>query len=304
MIKIPVIIDVDTGTDDAVAIAEACYFKQLDIRLITCGSGNTSVENVTCNTLNILQYINKRDILVAKGVGKKFKPNNFILNVHGKTGMGEFEFPTLEIKPQVESAEELIVKTLSNSAEKITIIGLGPLSNIARAIESSPEIISKIERIVISGGLIEKLDNGQFPYTSFNIAYDDEAVKLILQSGIKIDIVPSNMGHNSYLTYEEVYKTKIANNTGRCFEQIFRSYHDRHVKNGVATHDLCACMYVAYPQIFKTEEAFSCIKKEGKNHEGIMKFDFFANSPNATVVTDIDIKKAKRIYFKTLKKMP
>lgn len=304
MKKIPVIIDVDTGTDDAVAIAEACYFKNLDVRLIACGSGNTDVENVTRNTLNILQYINRGEVLVAKGVGEKFKPNNFSLSVHGKTGMGEFDFPPLTIKEIDTPAEEKIVEILNNSSEKITIIALGPLSNIARAIEGNPEIVSKIERIVISGGLIEKLDEGQFPYTSFNIAYDDEAVKLLLCSGVKIDIVPSNLGHSAYLTYEEVYKTKIANSTGECFEKIFRDYHDRHVKNGVATHDLCACMYVAFPKIFTTEKAYSCIKKEGKNNEGIMKFDFFANSPNATVVTGINIKKAKRIYFRTLNKMP
>ncbi len=304
MNKVPVIIDVDTGTDDAVAIAEACYLKELDIKLISCGSGNTDVQNVVNNTLNILQLINKGNIPVAKGDGKKFKANKFFLNVHGKTGMGEYNFEPLHIKEIETPAEDAIVDVIKNSEQKITIIGLGPLSNIARAIDNCPEIVSNIERIVISGGLIEKLDDGQFPYTSFNIAYDDEAVKLLLNSGIKIEIVPSNMGHDAYLTYEEVYKTKIANETGACFEHIFRSYHDRHVKNGIAMHDACAVFFVAKPELFQAEPSFSCIKNDGKNNEGIMKFDFLTGSPNTTVVTKINIPKFKKIYFKTLYRMP
>lgn len=304
MNKIPVIIDVDTGTDDAVAIAEACYLNRLDVKLISCGSGNTDVQNVVTNTLNILQLINKGDILVAKGEGKKFKPNKFFLNVHGKTGMGEYNFEPLRIKEIAQPAEDAIIEVIQNSAQRIVIIGLGPLSNIARALEKKPQIATNIDRIVISGGLIEKLDDGQFPYTSFNIAYDDEAVKLLLSSGIKIEIVPSNLGHDAYLTYEEVYKTKTANTTGMCFEKIFRTYHDRHVKNGIAMHDSCAVFYVAHPELFKKESAFSCVKNEGANKEGIIKFDFLTNSPNTTVVTNINIPKFKKLYFKTLKKMP
>ena len=110
MNKIPVIIDVDTGTDDAVAIACATYLKTLDVRLITCGSGNTSVENVKTNTLNILQFINKSNIKVAVGTGNKFKPNKFYLNVHGATGMGDFEFPELKIKKSKDNQKILVDK--------------------------------------------------------------------------------------------------------------------------------------------------------------------------------------------------
>ena len=304
MNKIPVIIDVDTGTDDAVAIACATYLKTLDVRLITCGSGNTSVENVKTNTLNILQFIHKSNVKVAVGAGNKFKPNKFYLNVHSATGMGDFEFPELKIKEIDKSAEDAIIEEVKNSPVPITIIGLGPLSNIAQAIDKDRGILNNINEIVISGGLIEKLDNGQFPYTSFNIAYDDEAVKLILESGVKITVVPSNMGHDAYLTYEEVYKTKTMNETGACFEKIFRSYHDRHVKNGIATHDLCAVCYVSNGEMFKSSPAYSCVKNEGANKEGILKFNFLTSSPNTIVVTEINILKFKRLYFKTLKRMP
>ncbi len=304
MRRIPVILDVDTGVDDAIAIACACYIKELDVKLIATGSGNATVENITRNTLNILQFIQCGNINVAKGRGKKFKDNSFVLQVHGESGMGDYNFEPLKIKPQDVSAVEAMHSAIAQSSEPITIITMGPMSNLAELLTKYPQDAKGIGEIVISGGFLETLKHGEKPYTSFNVAYDDAGAKVVLNSGIKLIVVPSNMGHIAYLDYQDIFKIKNTNDTGVMFEKLFRDYHDRHIKNGVATHDLCAVLSVSNPEIFEYKTALCTVKRVDSVNAGIMQFNFETAEPNAMVATNVNVKKFKKIYFKTLKQMP
>ncbi len=299
-----VILDVDTGVDDAVAIAFACYLKNIDVTLIATGGGNTGVDNVTKNTLDILQFIQKGMVKVAKGVDGILSKKPFILQVHGKTGMGEYDFEPLKIKPVDQDVVESIHETIQGNDGLTTFIALGPSTNIAKLLLKYPEDKQKIEKIVISGGLLEEIGKHAKPYSSFNIAFDEQATKVVLESGEDILIVPSNHGHTAYLDFQDVYKTKNTNATGAMFEQIFRTYKDRHVKNGVATHDLCAVLSVSNPEIFKMRKAKVWVEYSDIADAGILKFDFDNQMPNVTVAEEVNVKDFKKIYFKTLKRMP
>ena len=302
--KTRVILDVDTGVDDAIAIAFACYLKNLDVSLIATGGGNTGVDNVTHNTLNILQFIQKGMVKVAKGVDGILSKKPFVLQVHGKTGMGDYDFEPLKIKPVDKDVVEAMHEAVHDGDDKVTLIALGPSTNFAKLLTKYPEDKEKIEKIVISGGLLEEIGRFAKPYSSFNIAFDDKATELLLNSGEDIVIVPSNHGHTAYLTYEDVYKTKNANATGAMFEKIFRDYKDRHVKNGVATHDLCAVLSVSNPELFAMQKSKAWIEYSESANAGILKFDFESGQPNVMVALDVKTKLFKKLYFKTLKKMP
>lgn len=302
--KVNVILDVDTGVDDAIAIACACYIKNIDVRLIATGGGNTGVDNVTKNTLDILQFIQKGMVKVAKGVDGILSKKPFVLQVHGKTGMGEYDFEPLTIKPVDTEVVQAMHEAIQDCEGLTTLIALGPSTNFAKLLATHPKDKEKIEKIVISGGLIEEIGKHAKPYSSFNIAFDNEATELVLGSGEDVVIVPSNHGHTAYLTYEDVFKTKNTNETGAMFEKIFRSYKDRHVKNGVATHDLCAVFCVSNPEMFNLQRAKATIEYSDLANAGIMKFDFNSSMPNVTVAKEVDVKLFKKLYFKTLKKMP
>ena len=304
LLKKHVILDVDTGVDDAIAIALACYLKNIDVTLIATGGGNTGVDNVTINTLNILQFIQKGMIKVAKGQDGILSKKPFVLQVHGKTGMGDYDFEPLKIKPVDTDVVSAMHEALQSCDDLTTIVALGPSTNVAKLLQAYPEDKSKIEKIVISGGLIEHIGMHAKPYSSFNIAFDNIATEVVLNSGEDILIVPSNHGHTAYLTYEDVYKTKNTNATGAMFEQIFRSYRDRHVKDGVATHDLCAVFAVSNPEMFDIVDARVWIEYSELANAGILKFDFNSSTSNAKIALNVDTKKFKKVYFKTLKKMP
>jgi len=297
-----VILDVDTGIDDAVAIALAVYSKKLNVKLITTIAGNLSVNEVTKNTLNFLQAIGKTNIPVAVGAEKPLeREKDNSIQAHGKKGLGNYKFPKLELKPVKISAVEKMHEVISNSKTKIVIIALGPLTNVAQLLLTYPEDKEKIDYILISGGLLH--DNKRNPYLSFNIMQDPEAARYVMKSGEKIIICPSNHGHTAYLTLDEVEQTRTMNKTGEMLEYIFRSYKDRHVKVGIATHDPCAVAYVSHPSMFSKDMMYVHIRFLQKQNTGVIDFDT-TREPNTKVATDINVKKFKKLFFDTLKRMP
>lgn len=301
--KIPVIIDVDTGIDDGVAIAIALFCNRLNVKLITTGAGNSELKDVTTNTLNLLQFLGKGDIPVAEGEEKPLVRDRLALDVHGgKTGLGDYNFPPLTLKPIKEEATCAIYRILTESKEKTDIITIGPLTNIATLFLKHPDCVNKIEKIIFVGGLLD--NDRKEPYAGFNVASDPEAVEIVFNSGVPITLCASDMGHIAYLNWKEVVRTKHMNRTGEMFEHIFRSYKDRHVQNGIATHDGAAVACLAYPTMFKYKPAKVFLKYYDSLGTGVVLVDFKAKHQNMQVTTEINVKKFKRLFFKSLRKMP
>ena len=298
--KIPIIINCDTGIDDAVALLIAEKSNKLDIRLITTDVGNVYPIFSARNCLNILEMINAKDIPVCAGEGKCFEKERKRYFAHGKTGLGDYQFEKHSRKVCSQDAIEKINEVLTNSEEKITIVCLSPATNLAKLLQKYPDAKEKIERVVYMVGSIEPLNKGEIPYAEFNASCDPEAAEFLIKSGVRIEIVPMEMGHTAYLDWEEVFKTKNLNYTGEILEIIFRSYKDRHVKNGIATHDGCAIAYVTNPELFKTKPVFAKINYYDKIGTGVLCMNFDRKA-NATACVSMNIKKFKKLYFKCLK---
>ena len=300
-----VILDVDTGIDDAVAIAMALYDNKINVKLITCIAGNLSVNEVTKNTLNFMQAIGKKHITVATGAKKPlFREKDNSVQAHGKKGLGNYKFPPLELKPCKTVASEKMYELLHKSRDKIDILALGPLTNVAQLLLDHPEIKEKIGIILVSGGLLSDHKYSKNRYLGFNVAQDPESAKIVFKSGVPIVICPSDMGHTAFLTVDEVQKTKETNKTGEMLEFIFRSYKDRHVKIGIATHDPCAVVSYAHPEYFTWDDMYVHIHFLESANTGVIDFDENSEKPNMKVATGVNIKKFKQLYFKLLKKMP
>lgn len=299
--KIPVIINCDTGIDDAVALILATKSGKLDIRLIVTDLGNVDPKKSAKNTNNILELIHAPQIPVVAGEGKCLKKERPRVAVHGNGGLGDFVFDPNDRKVIDGDAVETFYQALMNSEEKVTIISLSPVTNLAKLIIKHPDCLPKIDRLVFMVGSIEPIKKGEMPYPEFNMATDPEAGEIVFASGIKIEIVPMEMGHSAYLDWQDVFKTKCMNNTGTVLEYIFRSYKDRHVQNGIAMHDGCAIAYVTNPELFETKPAAAEIKYFDDLDTGVLSLNF-NKKPNVSVCTGINIKKFKTIYFDALKK--
>ncbi len=301
MKKIPVIINCDTGIDDAVALLLAEKSDKLDIKLITTDLGNVEPKQAAKNCLNILELIGASDIPVVAGEGKCLVKERPRVAVHGNGGLGEYVFEPNSRRLASGDAVDLMNETLMQSDEKVTIICLSPTTNIAKLAKKYPKCLDKIERLVLMAGTIEEVKADEMPYPEFNVATDPEAAEAVLKSKIKLEIVPMEMGHTAYLDWQDVFKTKLENFTGSVFEVVFRSYKDRHVKNGIATHDGTAVAYVTNPELFETKPVRAEVKYFDSIKTGVLTMDF-SKEPNALTCTKINIPAFKKLYFKCLKK--
>ena len=308
--RIPLIINCDTGIDDAVAIMMAEKSEKFDIKLITTDVGNVGPKQSAINCNNILELIGGPNVQVCAGDGQCLERNRAKVAVHGKTGIGEFVFPPNSRKVSKEDPIEAMYRVIMESKEKVTILCMSPTSNLAKLQVRHKDCWNsdKIERIVIMAGSIEKLKKGEMPYPEFNITCDPEAAELVFpkKPSVPVDVVPMEMGHTAFLSWQDVFKSKNMNPVGAVFEYMFRSYKDRHVKNGIATHDGCAVAYMINPKLFKTETAFAKVKYFNEIDSGVLIIDrnddIVNGVTNINTCTKVNVRGFKKLYFKLLKK--
>lgn len=183
-----IIIDTDCGVDDAVAIMMALSADDVEIAGITTVSGNTHVEQVTENVLRLLSYFDRSSIPVYKGayVPLVAAPHHSE-RIHGQNGLGDVELPAAGKSAEIESAPAAIYR-IAKENPGLTLITLGPLTNIAIAINLYPELKDLIEGIVAMGGALETGNVTRF--AEFNFYFDPEAVQFVINSGIAMSIVP------------------------------------------------------------------------------------------------------------------
>ena len=237
MEKKKVILDVDTGTDDAIAIMTAVMSETLEVLGVCTVNGNRGIDFTTENTLRVVEYLGK-DIPVFRGCslpmvvslteGRRedipYKgPKDPQDNVHGDY----IDLPPATIQEQPVSAVRWLVDTLMASEGDITLIPVGPLTNIAMALRIEPRIAQKIKRIVIMGGGCREVNIT--PTAEFNFWIDPEAAKIVFDCGCDILVVPLDATHAaavSIRTAEALERkgTKPATLTARIIRQRQNAY--------------------------------------------------------------------------------
>ncbi|PWI16819.1 nucleoside hydrolase [Streptomyces sp. Act143] len=182
---IPVIIDCDTGVDDALALLFAVRHPGLDVRAITCVAGNTDVDGVVRNTLTVLEAAGAGDIPVARGAERPLiEPVRTASHVHGQDGMGDLGLPAPTRRPVDLDAVALLRREILASPRPVTLIPTAPLTNIALLLRTHPEVTRNIERIVFMGGAVEV--GNATPVAEFNVWHDPEAAAILLTAGVPI----------------------------------------------------------------------------------------------------------------------
>ncbi len=259
--KINCIIDTDPGVDDAAAVALSLYDDIMEIKLITTVSGNLDIDTVTRNMLHILEKFERTDIPVAKGAAKPLvrepKDAKFI---HQNEGLGNYIPPKKAgIKPIKLSAVEAMYKTICEYPDNISIIALGPHTNIAQLIQTHPDVIGKIEHIYTEGCSPFGWDSeGKWKnYVSFNVSSDPEAFKIVVESGIPITYVPSRVGRDvTHFTEREVRMMAKINDVGAFLAEMYSGYWEHgYKKKRVATNDTCAVLMFRNPMLFTSKKS-------------------------------------------------
>ncbi|MET7679247.1 nucleoside hydrolase [Streptomyces sp. NPDC005423] len=182
---IPVVIDCDTGVDDALALLFAVRHPGLDVRAVTCVAGNTDVDQVVRNTLVVLDHAGAGDIPVARGAARPLiEPLRTAAHVHGADGMGDLGLPASARRPVDVDAVTLLRREILASPRPVTLIPTAPLTNIALLLRTFPEVTRNIQRIVFMGGAVAV--GNATPVAEFNVWHDPEAAAILLTAQVPI----------------------------------------------------------------------------------------------------------------------
>ncbi|MFF5252534.1 nucleoside hydrolase [Streptomyces leeuwenhoekii] len=180
---IPVIIDCDTGIDDALALLFAVRHPGLDLRAVTCVAGNTDVDGVVRNTLTVLEQAGAPAVPVARGAERPLiEAVRTARHVHGRDGMGDLGLPAPTRTAADVDAVTLLRREILASPRPVTLVPTAPLTNIALLLRTHPEVTRNIERIVFMGGAVAT--GNATPVAEFNVWHDPEAAAVLLTAGV------------------------------------------------------------------------------------------------------------------------
>ena len=212
--QIPIIIDTDPGIDDAAAISLALCHSKFDVKMISTVNGNVGIEKTTANALKLKQFFNS-NVQVHRGASKPLL--NQIVDaapVHGESGMDGYQFPPVSESDLTSvHAVEALKNLLINSEEPITIVAIGPLTNIAILLSSYPEVQNHIKEVIIMGGSTGR--GNVTPLAEFNIYCDPEAAQVVFNSGLPLTMVGLDLASKAMFTYDFVKSFKEVNETGQ-----------------------------------------------------------------------------------------
>lgn len=251
--RIKVIIDTDPGVDDATAVLLALLDKRLDIKLFTTASGNRPIEIGTKNMLYLLEKFGFKHP-VSKGANKPLKrQRKDAAFLHGYGGLGGYKHKKpVTTKCIAGVAEDNMYKLLKKYPGEITLVILGAQTNIALLLQKYPDAKNLIKQIVYMGGSPYGYKKTK-PHISFNISSDPEAFQIVLDSGIPLVMVPSELGRNEfYLSEKQVEEIENMNDFGAFLSKMYEIYWEPGYKDRrIAMNDSCAILYLTEPKLFK-----------------------------------------------------
>jgi len=269
-----IIIDADTGVDDAIAILLALRSPELKVEAFTAVSGNVPLTLTLPNTLRMVEIAGRTDIPVAAGAATPLVRNLITASyVHGTNGLGEADFPEPKMKPVAATASEVIRRLVYDNPGEITIVAIGPLTNVALALKSDAAVGKKIKEILMMGG---SLSHGNVtPSAEFNFYVDPEAARVVFDSGVPLTMVGLNVTERVRIGKEQIAVLEAAKNSvSQAAAKILRSTiehlgHGRGIVQGkMAMHDPLTVAYLLDPSILTLKEYYVQIETTGELSAG------------------------------------
>ena len=306
MSKRKVIIDTDPGYDDACAIALANISDKFEILGITTIAGNQTIENVTKNALNLVEYLNL-NCPVAKGMSGPLIKKLTVGKVHGETGLDNIDFPQNNKVPDKRNAIQFIIDTCLQN-DKITLITIGPLTNIAMALKLEPKIKQHIELMSIMGGSIGC--GNVTPAAEYNIYADPESAYIVFSSGLNIKMNGLDVTNLTTINEEILEKFKNFNTKSSklfvdCMKNLSFFMNKYFKKNYGTMHDSVAVLTLIDESLIKYKKAVVEVDTNkgisyGRTNCNI--YDEKAEKSNIEVAVEIDVKKFWNIIEELYKK--
>lgn len=271
------ILDVDTGTDDAVAIMFAALHPELELVGVSTVNGNVPVQNTTDNSLRVLDFIGRSDVPVYQGLSrpivrldfpksKRFSSDS-ALDMHGT----HLPIPEAHSSKQDAGAVEFLVETFRATTDEITLVPVGPLSNIAAMLAIDPKIVDAVPEVVIMGGGHHV--GNESASAEFNIWADPEAAEMVFAAGFRrVTLVPLDATHQALVTKADCERLEALGTPAGIAASRFigRRVGAYSAGSGVATtgaapvHDAVCTAYLVRPEVITTRRLHVAVETQGR----------------------------------------
>ncbi|MEC9484167.1 MAG: nucleoside hydrolase [Halomonas sp.] len=264
----PIIFDTDPGVDDAQAIAIALAHPEIELLGLTTTYGNVDIATATHNAL-LLSELAGQEIPVAQGAAAPLVKTRHPApaHIHGDNGLGNIELEPVRGKAHPASAAQFIVEQVTARPGEITLVAVGPLGNLAAALQLDPSIVDKVRQVVIMGGSIREGGNVT-PVAEANMFNDPHAAARVLTAEWPLTLVGLDATHRCVLS--PAHMERIASAQGRLGEVLagsYRFYSDFYRGalsiDGCCPHDSCALAWLMKPELFTTVRGHLTVVTEG-----------------------------------------
>ncbi len=289
-----IILDCDPGHDDAIALMMAAKHPSLELLGVTIVAGNQTLEKTLVNGLNVCQKLGL-SVPVYAGMKRPIMRQQIVAaDIHGESGLDGPVFDPLTKKPEPEHAVSYLIRTLMASEGDITLVAVGPLSNVAVAMRMEPGIVSKIREIVLMGGAYGT--GNVTPSAEFNIYADPEAARVVFTSGVPIVMMGLDLTNQTVCTADVIERMRnTGNRAGALFADIMsftlKTQAEVYGLAGGPVHDATCIGYLIDPGCITTKDMYVEIDvNEGPCYGRTVcdELGITGKTPNAKVGTKID----------------
>lgn len=292
-----IIIDTDPGQDDAVAILLALASPELQVLGITAVAGNVPLPLTERNARIVCELAGRADVPVFAGCDRPLGRDLVTAeHVHGKSGLDGPVLPDPTMALQAQHAVDFIIDTLRDQPpHSVILCPLGPLTNIAMALEKAPDIATRIRQIVLMGGAYFEVGNIT-PAAEFNIYVDPQAADIVFKSGVDIVVMPLDVTHQALVTGERnaafrAIGTKVGEAVAQMTEFFERYDREKYGSLGAPLHDPCVIAYLIRPALFTGRHVNVEIETRSELTMGMTVADWWGvttRKPNALFMGGLD----------------
>ncbi len=275
-----VLIDTDPGIDDSLAILLALASPEIELVGLSVVQGNRSTAQGVINALSVLELTGSGHIPVAAGCNLPLvQPSLLAPETHGSSGIGYARLPEPSIMPVEKHAVDFLIESILQSPGEVTLVAIGPLTNIALAISLEPKIVTAVKEVICMGGAIRHPGNTT-PLAEFNVYVDPHAAHIVYHAGIPITLVPLDVTYQCILTPEDVQRLLMINSPLTRFiadsTRFYMSFHDeyQHI-NGCVINDPLALALAFAPDLVNCEDLFVDVDISGGVSMGKTFADFY-----------------------------
>jgi inosine-uridine nucleoside N-ribohydrolase len=319
----PLIIDTDGGVDDALALIMALNCDRFALKAITVVAGNVDVHQATKNVLRTIDIVEPQQRpLVVKGCEKPLvRPPMNSTGIHGSDGLGELHqfknadgslrYPPLTGEPASEDAIEVLLNAARDYGHELTLVTLGPLTNLATALQRDRATLQKVGHILIMGGAVNVPGNISAA-AEFNFFVDPDAAQVVMESGIPLTLVGLDVAIKAPLSrqvvedYARDHPSAVTQFIADCTEIYMAFYRDREGFHGCYLHDPLAVGVAIDPSLVLTESLSVVVETEGRFTSGMSladrrdRRDQSAFPPNIDVCLNVDTERFFKLFYELI----